>query len=199
MVRNSMMWHNNIFVFDDIITLEKQEKLKSEMLSNDFSWYYKDDVTNADLNNYHRRPGFGHVFYADEKQISSYHKNIIPIIMNSCSKIEFHGERRILQGRAFLQLPLNIPDRDKLDVPHIDLSEFKHLVILYYVTDADGETVIYDNQYDEKGDVPRFDTLKEKQRVMPKQGRVVLFDGFYWHTAAQPSKGVRCIINYNVI
>jgi hypothetical protein len=26
-----------------------------------------------------------------------------------------------------------------------------------------------------------------------------LFDGFYWHTAAQPSKGVRCIINYNVI
>lgn len=199
MVRNSMMWHNNIFVFDDIISLEKQEKLKSEMLSNDFPWFYKDDVTNADLNNYHRRPGFGHVFYVDEKQVSNYHKNIIPIIMNSCNKLGLHGERKILQGRAFLQLPLNIPDRDKLDVPHIDLSNFKHLVVLYYVTDADGETVIYENQYDGKGDIPRFQTLQEKQRVMPKQGRVVCFDGYYWHTAAQPTRGVRCIINYNVV
>jgi len=194
-----MMWHNNIFVFDDIISLEKQEKLKSEMLDKQFPWYFREDVTNSDLNNYHRRPGFGHVFYVDEKQVSNYHKNIIPIIMNSCNKLGLHGERRILQGRAFLQLPLNIPDREKLDVPHIDLSEFKHLVILYYVTDADGETVIYENQYDEKGDIPRFKTLKEKQRVMPKQGRVVCFDGYYWHTAAQPSKGTRCIINYNVV
>ena len=50
---------------------------------------------------------------------------------------------------------------------------------------------------DEK--IPDFENLKEKQRVMPKQGRVVCFDGYYWHTSQQPSKGVRCIINYNVV
>ena len=34
---------------------------------------------------------------------------------------------------------------------------------------------------------------------MPKQGRVVCFDGFFWHTSQQPTIGPRCIINYNVI
>jgi hypothetical protein len=95
-------------------------------------------------------------------------------------------------------LPLNLKDKT-IDTPHIDVSEFKHLVILYYVVDSDGETVIYENQYDTKGDIPRFGTLKEKQRVMPKQGRVVLFDGYYWHTSCQPENNVRCIINYNII
>ena len=84
-------------------------------------------------------------------------------------------------------------------MPHIDLANFKHLVILYYVTDADGETVIYDNQFVENEKIPNFEDLKEKQRVMPKQGRVVCFDGYYWHTSQQPSKGTRCIINYNVV
>jgi hypothetical protein len=44
-----------------------------------------------------------------------------------------------------------------------------------------------------------FKDLQEKQRVTPKAGRVVLFDGFYWHTSCQPVHNVRCIINYNLI
>ena len=41
------------------------------------------------------------------------------------------------------------------------------------------------------------DTYTEKQRVSPKQGRVI-FEGGQYHTAAQPTKGTRCI-NYNQI
>ena len=40
---------------------------------------------------------------------------------------------------------------------------------------------------------------KELKRVSPKQGRVVIFDGAFYHTAEQPQKDVRLIINYNVI
>ena len=43
-----------------------------------------------------------------------------------------------------------------------------------------------------------FEDVKELQRITPKQGRVVVFDGMYWHTAEQPTKDVRCIINVNV-
>ena len=41
-------------------------------------------------------------------------------------------------------------------------------------------------------------TYTEKQRVTPKQGRVVIFEGGQYHTAEQPTKGTRCIVNYNL-
>ena len=31
-----------------------------------------------------------------------------------------------------------------------------------------------------------------------KQGRVVIFEGGQYHTAEQPTKGTRCIVNYNL-
>ena len=192
-----MIWHNKVFVFDDIVNLETQNHIKDLML-NKAMWSYVSDVTNP-IQNVQQRPGFAHWFCRDEIIKSDLHDEVRPIIENSLKKLDVHGERRYLQGRSFLQLPLNITDREKLDVPHIDLANFKHIVILYYVTDADGETVIYDNQFKDGEPIPNFSELKEKQRVMPKQGRVVLFDGFYWHTSQQPSKGTRCIINYNVI
>ena len=161
-------------------------------------WSYVSDVTNPQLNN-QQRPGFVHWFVRDEIIKGDLHNEVLPILQNSLKKLDVHGDRRYLQGRSFLQLPLNIDNREKLDVPHIDIADFKHLVVLYYVTDADGETVIYDNQFKENEKIPNFEDLKEKQRVMPKQGRVVCFDGYYWHTSQQPSKGTRCIINYNVV
>lgn len=192
-----MNWHNKVYVFDDIVNLETQNKIKDKML-NEAMWSYVSDVTNPQLND-QQRPGFAHYFVKDEIITSDLHNEVLPILKNSLKKLDVHGDRRYLQGRSFLQLPLNIDNREKLDVPHVDLANFKHLVILYYVTDADGETVIYDNQFVENQKIPNFEDLKEKQRVMPKQGRVVCFDGYYWHTSQQPSKGVRCIINYNVV
>jgi hypothetical protein len=192
-----MNWHNKVFVFDDIVNLETQNHIKDLML-NKAMWSFVSDVTNPKENT-QQRPGFAHWFVADEIIKSDLHDEVKPIIENSLKKLQVSGEKRYLQGRSFLQLPLNISDREKLDVPHIDLANFKHLVILYYVTDADGETVIYDNQFKDGEPIPNFSELKEKQRVMPKQGRVICFDGYYWHTSQQPSKGTRCIINYNVV
>ena len=79
-----------------------------------------------------------------------------------------------------------------VDTPHIDLDEGEeHIVVLYYVIDSDGDTVIYNER-------KKSLTYTEKQRVTPKQGRVVIFEGGQYHTAAQPTKGTRCIVNYNL-
>ena len=37
-----------------------------------------------------------------------------------------------------------------------------------------------------------------KQKVTPKQGRAVLFDGMLMHTAEQPINNIRCVVNYNL-
>ena len=41
--------------------------------------------------------------------------------------------------------------------------------------------------------------MKIIKRVSPKQGRLLIFDGSIVHTARQPKKGIRCIINFDVL
>jgi len=76
-----------------------------------------------------------------------------------------------------------------------------HLVYLYYVNDCDGDTVIYD--YISNGthtlDIPFYEDIKIKKKITPKQGMVVIFDGMTWHTSTQPTRGNRCIINFDMI
>jgi hypothetical protein len=91
----------------------------------------------------------------------------------------------IVQARAFLQLPLNKKLIRKKDPLHIDRDE-PHTVFIYYLLDSDGDTIIYKNK-------------KEWKRVTPKQGTILTFDGSLWHTAEQPIKGTRSIINFNVV
>ena len=67
--------------------------------------------------------------------------------------------------------------------PHIDTS-YKHIVMLYYVNDSDGDTYFY-----EKGIV--------KDKVSPKKNTAVVFDGNTYHASSNPSKDVRITLNLN--
>ena len=81
----------------------------------------------------------------------------------ACETLEVPSAR-IVQGRSFMQFPLNLQSNDD-DIPHIDLDEGeRHIVVLYYVKDSDGDTVIY-NQRTES------DTYTVKQKVTPQTGK----------------------------
>lgn len=172
-----------IHVFDDIIDKNHQEKLKKIMLGKNFPWFFSNDIS-YENNKEQSRPGFKHYFVIDKKINSSLHEYILPIINNALKKAKFKY-KDILQGRSFFQLPLNIKDINQVDTPHIDFNE-PHVVVLYYVIDNEAHTIIYKDK-------------KLFKKVKPKQGRVVVFNGSYWHTAEQPKQNKRCIINYNVI
>jgi hypothetical protein len=101
----------------------------------------------------------------------------------------------VVQGRSFLQFPLNLKDKTP-DTPHIDLDQgIEHIVALYYVCDSDGDTIIY-NEREDQGLESKSYTIKEK--VTPKQGRMVIFDGTLYHTAEQPKDNIRCVVNYDL-
>jgi hypothetical protein len=70
--------------------------------------------------------------------------------------------------------------------PHTDLP-FDHLVVLYYVNDADGDTVFFN----EKNEIIKS--------VSPKRGRVVAFDGRILHGGGIPKAGPRCAINFDIL
>ena len=193
-----MIGEGEIIVIDDFISLEYQEKIKQELLGlgNNFPWHYTEDVTAAgDFDSQHRA-GFGHQYVElDDDDVSEvkslYHHLFTPMLSKACQYLKI-PEAEIIQGRSFLQLPLKNIDTSIVDSPHIDLDPGdEHIVVLYYVNDSDGDTIIYNERI-------KSDTYTEKQRVSPKQGRVVIFDGRQYHRAQQPSNGTRCIVNYNL-
>ena len=191
-----MIGKGEILVIDDFIDLEYQEEIKDNLMGdNDFPWYYIDDVTAAYEEGNQGRPGLSHVYveYNDDQTsdiVSDFHDLFIPMLELACGVLEIPSAR-IVQGRSFMQFPLNLQS-DEDDTPHIDLEEGeRHIVVLYYVKDSDGDTVIYNERTES-------DTYTVKQKVTPKQGRVVIFDGSQYHTAQQAINSVRCIVNYNL-
>jgi len=210
-----MIKDNEVFVIDDFIEKEYQEQIKNVLLGSEpfddieFPWYFIEDVTAAGDEDSQHRPAMSHQYveFQDDKDAtgvvaSEFHDMFIPMLQRAAFKFRMPYVNA-LQGRSFLQFPTNI--KQSVDLPHIDIYSRKHLVCLYYVCDSDGDTIIY-NEREREISNEDYTTVKErvtpnltiKQRVTPKQGRVVLFDGWLMHTAEQPINNVRCIVNYNL-
>jgi len=198
-----MEWENKVFVFDDILTKKQQEDLKRILLSSQFPWHFMPDVTGEDSRD--GRPAFQNKLIYDGKvnvggkPLSLLHQLIDNSLSKLYEELNVKADYELFRIRTFLQMPLANLSGSRRDAHHIDYFNKRHLSILYYVFDADGDTVIFENMYHPNDiKVPELNELKVKKKVTPKQGRVVVFDGYHWHTGTQPKKGMRCVINSNV-
>jgi hypothetical protein len=101
--------------------------------------------------------------------------------------------------RSYLQMPLNKQFvKNPLNIFHIDSAE-KHLVLLYYVNDADGDTILSSIKFN--GERFRYEFTEENvmTKISPKQGRALIFDGGHYHSTEQCRNNIRCVINYNIV
>ena len=205
-----MIDEGKIIVIDDFISLEYQEKIKSIMLGSqlyfdghpdggvEFPWYFIEDVTSALDSDSQHRPAFSHsyvTYYGDDDETepfieSDYHRLFVPMLRRVCKHLDIKGFN-VTQGRSFLQLPLGLKSTTP-DSPHIDMMDEDHLVALYYVCNSDGDTIIYNERQ-------RSSNYTIKEKVTPRKGRIVLFDGRLYHTAEQPRYHSRCVANYNLM
>ena len=214
-----MILDKEIYVIDDFIDAEYQKDIRNVLMGEyqykkeDFPWFYIEDVTaSGDIDSQHRRAlAHEYVDYVEGKKVgkklSIFHHLFLPMLKKVCRTMDIKNIN-VLQGRSFLQFPLNLKDRS-VDTPHVDLFHREHLVVLYYVCDSEGDTIIYNERYgggsyETDGNKITYNAKEKleaytiKQRVTPKQGRIVLFDGSLYHTAEQPLNNIRCIVNYNL-
>ena len=188
-----------IQIIDDFISVDFQEEIKHTLLGRSFPWYFTEDITfEKSLGQPH--PAHAHLFCRNKKPTSNYFDMVLPLAHFGASAANFKFNN-VVQCRSFLQYPLSNSFLEKnVDNLHIDLP-YDHLVVLYYVVDSDGDTLIVDKI--REGDIEEYhhnvEDYKILQRVKPKQGRAVIFDGKYYHTAEQPSKNMRCIINFDIV
>ena len=167
-------------VIDNVVPAVLADKIEGEMFSNHFPWYFLHDV--ASENAYTKSVGFSHWFYKEGGQNSEYCDTIMPILSNAVDRSKLKGNHEIIIARSFLQLPL-LTEQEQNHI-HVDLL-YPHYVCLYYVTDADGDTCMYDKDFN------------ITQRIEPKKNRAVIFDGLTFHSSTNPKNGKRAVINFN--
>jgi len=95
----------------------------------------------------------------------------------------------IYRSKANLTWPQ--PHKTLPNPPHIDIGDNRCLSMVFYVNEADGDTVIYDKKV-EHGD----NDLNEITRISPKPGSAVIFNSNRFHSSSPPKNSdYRIILN----
>lgn len=191
---------DDIFVFDDVISKDRQDEIESLMLGPGINWQFIPDVALpiSELKNSNKVPTPAMAVSFNDHKLKYFNQKLYTptcgIAFSAASKINFQIND-IINSRSFLQFPLNDNIKKPYNNIHIDQT-FEHLSCVYYVNDADGDTVIFDGLYNKDEYLTEAKIIK---RVAPKKGRCVIFNGLRYHASSSPSTGVRCIINFNII
>lgn len=192
-----------MIVDDDFLSKEEIEVVQNLMLkSEEFPWFLNPSLLDQSeafegvykFNNLKTSGGFqfNHGFYMSGVEQSKYMNLVYHIFTKFIQK---HN----IQSRAILRAKANLTTQDSRNIypaPHID-HFFDHFVFLYYVNDSDGDTIIYN----EKWENPHEEvTLTENTRISPKAGRAIFFDGKTYHTPLVPvNSPFRAVINLTFV
>jgi len=171
-----------IEIHDNLIPNYLQNKIEHIACSS-MPWYYLKNIAEKHSSLY--APGFGHEFITADILNSPAKSDFLYLLNNVLYIFAYQRNiiiNNILMGRLFMHLPTTTPSRDEI---HTDVG-IPHLVCLYYVTDSDGDTVLFEDD--------RKTIIKS---VTPKKGRIVFFDGSIPHCSTKPSKSTRIIVNFD--
>jgi hypothetical protein len=194
-------------LIEDVVPIEYQEHLKDVIFNKkhaaSFPWFYRGDMSSTCEDvcaaEYADVPGLVHLFYNETGQIGSFIDLMAPVINNGCNIVGFKA-KDILFARMFLQFPT--ANNKRLTIPHVDVRAKEHLVMIYYVIDADGDTVFFNRLHDYNTQEKDPTVLTENdivKRVTPKQGNLLVFPGNIYHAAMLPEHHMRCIANINLV
>jgi hypothetical protein len=188
-------------VIDNFLTHIDFKNLSSVIMGKQFPWYYTETVSaphglfKPDTINCKETDGF----------FNNIH-NVFTMQEPSPAIELFGGFFHAIETLGYtpddfyvLRLSMKFPKTGYTDqtyqLPHVDFTDKPHDTLIFYLNDSDGNTRIFDQYYD--GSIPENFTVKEQ--VKPVKNRLIKFDGFQYHTAANPVEtSRRIIINLNM-
>jgi len=184
-------------IYDDVVPLETQLQIESEMTSAYFPWYLSGGTNHGTVSIEEARetllldvPGtreyvqFFHYFARSGKLTSTIANTSFNMFKEFCNAVGIKNEGTF-RIKANLQTQCNFSKEEFFNTPHIDRLD-DHTVAIYYVNDSDGDTVIFNS------DMTIF------KSITPKRGRMIVFNGKYYHAGRHPIlSDKRIVINFN--
>jgi hypothetical protein len=191
---------SNILIIDDLIPKQLQDKIENVFLNpEEANWFFHPTSCGEYNNPYavymnHKNvveaPQFCHYMYDEKKGINSDYFNhvasLLTILKQEYTDVNFD----IVRIKANLQLQNKLSCNEKHAAPHRDF-DFGHHVFLYYMNDSDGDTFLFN----ELGN----GEIEVVERVSPKKGRIVCFDGEWLHASSVPiNSEYRAVLNMDM-
>jgi len=185
-------------VIDDVIPESLQTEYQ-DLIMSQRSWFFVKDMSYSRGELKYPSFGFNMLFkHPDQGILSHLYEAVSVPIINCLLEKEKLDIKDIYFNRAFLQLPLSEKFYKGQNGLHVDLAE-PHYACVYYLNDSDGDTIIMEQSTIDTQPGSQGVDVKIHQRVTPKKGRMVVFDGRRYHCSSQPTQSYRAIINFDLV
>lgn len=187
-------------VFDDIIDEVIQDEIENLLFDVHCPWFYhpqtvlkkqiegnikKFNLSNNVVKNMIDNQMFVHsIVDGDNIKCTKTGPVVAKMLMQFSERSNFSIEN-LYRVKANLQLRDGNFTKEHYNTIHCD-NDGPHWAMIYYVNDTDGDTLF-------------FNSNEIIDRVSPKKGRILLFDGSIMHASQLPQKTInRCILNLNI-
>tara|TARA_B100000287_G_scaffold427279_1_gene476633 strand:+ start:1152 stop:1715 length:564 start_codon:yes stop_codon:yes gene_type:complete len=185
--------NNLVKVIDNFVEDDYFSQIQSTVTGDWQQWYYQSNI----VGDYWGTGGLGKhgfncwVVQQPNSFIDSYVAGLLtPLFQKMTGFCECEN---ILRSR--LDMTLYAPSDNKCH-PHID-DVVPHFATIYYFNDSDGNTVIYNEKFEQEKGIPEELTIQRE--IEPKANRLVVFDGSYIHTGHTPREhNNRIVLNTNL-
>jgi hypothetical protein len=202
---NNLLIDNKYLIIENLLNKDESDIVEKKLYDPFFPWYLtaeKDEKGNMytvlpeiakqyeNDKNVIDKGQFVHSFlYMKNNDLieNSVNKDIaFKILQNFLNKVNIQGDVSILRAKANLITESSKYTKNSYGVPHIDFDT-KHYVLIYYVNDCDGDTVLFN----ENNEIYK--------KISPKKGRGLFFKGNILHAGGHPvTSSTRCVINFNL-
>jgi len=180
-----------------------QDELETLFLSNNFPYYYSNEscILPGNKNLISEDPRltgdvfvdedtvesaqFSHLLCTDTGPNSDHYVRVLPILNKLLDIVD--GDYRVHRCKVNMNLA-DARFEGKYHMPHIDNGFEGQITALYYVNDADGDTLFFD------------DSNQITKRITPEKGKLVWWPGKVFHAKAHAiSTPARIVLNINLL
>lgn len=166
----------------DILTEEEQSRIGQEIVSNPyFPWYWMPSSSSPDY------PFYGHILATrNEHEVnvptSDLYWHFYEIFDRFINKYNLYPDGYVVMRAA---LNDSLSSKDAHCDPHVDHT-IPHMVFILYLTENSGETLIYDEKYEDgkKSIYLNRDGIREMSIMhasRPVPYKIIGFDGLHYH------------------
>lgn len=189
---------DKIYIYEDVISKEKQDILESYFSKNKLVWKH---INNTDyLESYMPQ----NVVTSDRITDTTIRSIIAEIEKNALLKIGLNFQTNYRYKVNLLKSEHFSSERNSKDSIHID-RYYPHIAMVYYINDTDGDTKFFklngdtSDKFIQYLNNKEYDKFEHFKSVSPKKGKIVIFDGLIPHASTYPTTKDRYVINFNTV